>query len=328
MSEHTEAGGINYSGNTDLFGATIEKNALLRDKFIEPPFSILDTKTGEWQNRKRQWKNLGIESEKGRDEKLLGNGTGNTEKQDNDFSERYGRKISSGVGIFDKATSVFDPALCELMYRWFCPAGGKIFDPFAGGSVRGIVANYLGFDYYGVELRPEQVASNNEQAERIIPERKPKWFNGDTDKVTAPGTALGGLNDFDFMFTCPPYHDLEVYSDHPDDLSNMPYDQFLEKYRRIIRQTVSLLKPNRFAVIIVGDVRDERGFYKNFNGHTKQAFIDAGANLYNEAKLLQPLGTAMLRANRIFGSGKKLIKVHEDVLIFYKGDPKKIKDCF
>lgn len=319
--------------NTDLFGEPIIVNALLRDKFIEPPFSVLDTKTGDWQNRKRQWKLLGIESEKGRDDQLLGGGSGNTEEQDQDFTDRYGRKTTNGVGIFNSATSVFDPALCELMYHWFCPIGGKILDPFAGGSVRGIIANYLGFNYTGVELRAEQVESNKEQAQRIIPENKPKWINGDSEIILSGLIKANNFEEqiqvkYDFIFTCPPYHDLEVYSDDPADLSNMPYDQFRVKYEAIIAHAVDLLRPNSFACIVVGDIRDEKGFYRNFNGHTKEAFIKAGCKLYNEAKLLQPLGTAMLRANKIFGSGKKLIKVHEDVLIFYKGDPKLIKERF
>ena len=29
-------------------------------------------------------------------------------------------------------TSIFDPVLCEIAYRWFSPAGGLILDPFAG----------------------------------------------------------------------------------------------------------------------------------------------------------------------------------------------------
>lgn len=317
--------------NTDLFGDPIIKNALLRDKFLEPPFSILDTKTGDWQNRKRQWKALGIESEKGRHEQLLGGGSGNSEAQDADFTDRYGRKTTNGVGIFNSATSVFDPALCELMYRWFCPEKGTILDPFAGGSVRGIIANYLGFKYTGIELRAEQVESNREQAERIIPENKPTWVNGDSEIVLRDmfHAHMVTTDDFyDFIFTCPPYHDLEVYSDDPADLSNMPYDQFKVKYETIIANAVNLLRPNSFAVIVVGDIRDSAGFYRNFNGHTKEAFIKSGCKLYNEAKLLQPLGTAMLRANKIFGSGKKLIKVHEDVLVFFKGDPKKIKEKF
>src|SRR6185295_8430413 len=27
-------------------------------------------------------------------------------------------------------TSIFDPVLCELAYKWFCPPGGSILDPF------------------------------------------------------------------------------------------------------------------------------------------------------------------------------------------------------
>lgn len=51
--------------NFDLFGNQIIEDELLRDKFIEPPFSILDTKSGNWQKRKKQWSRLGIQSEIG-----------------------------------------------------------------------------------------------------------------------------------------------------------------------------------------------------------------------------------------------------------------------
>lgn len=300
--------------NFDLFGEEVIKDELLRDKFIEPPFSILDAKGGDWQSRKRAWKRLGMESEQGRDVKLMTFSGGEME-------DKYGRKPMSEA-------SIFDPALTELMYRWYCPDGGSILDPFAGGSVRGIVANYLGFKYTGIELRPEQVESNVEQAERITPRNKPQWIIGDSEGVLNRLLTPPNELRYDFIFTCPPYHDLEVYSDDPNDLSNMPYPQFLRKYEAIISQSVKLLKPNSFAVIVVGDIRDKDGFYRNFNSHTKEIFIRAGAKLYNEAKLLQPLGTAMLRANKTFTSGKKLIKVHEDVLIFYKGDPKQIKIKF
>ena len=64
-------------------------------------------------------------------------------------------------------TSIFDPVLCELAYRWFCPLGGMVADPFAGGSVRGIVAAALGYHYTGFELRGEQVDANAIQAARI-----------------------------------------------------------------------------------------------------------------------------------------------------------------
>lgn len=111
---------------------------------------------------------------------------------------------------------------------------------------------------------------------------------------------------------------LEVYSDLPDDISNMEYSQFIKIYAEIIAKAVAKLKRGGFACFVVGDMRDKDGYYRDFISHTKSAFIQAGAKLYNEAVLLQPLGTAMLRATRIFEAGKKLIKVHENVLIFKK----------
>lgn len=300
----------------DLFGEKIERDALLRDQFVEPPFSILDGKSGSWQARKRRWKDLGIQSELGRDAECMTFGL-NKGGDEEEMLDAYGRKPMSG-------TSIFDPALCELMYRWFCPAGGKIVDPFAGGSVRGVVAGHMGYHYTGHELREEQIISNREQREQLIQGSPVEWIPGDSDVTLEYWPDYT----FDLIFSCPPYHDLEVYSDDPADLSNMDYEKFAVKYRSIIHKAVAKLKPNRFAIFVVGDIRDKDGFYRDFNGLTKRCFISAGAKLYNECKLLQPLGTAMLRANSTFGPYKKLIKVHEDVLIFYKGDPKKIKEAF
>ena len=44
-----------------------EQNKKLSDRFIIPPFSVLDTKQGIWQQRKNYWLSLGIKSEEGRD---------------------------------------------------------------------------------------------------------------------------------------------------------------------------------------------------------------------------------------------------------------------
>lgn len=292
----------------DLFGNEIVKDVLLRDKFLEPPFSVLDTRTSSWQNRKKLWIGKGLKSEVGRKENLTHVMPMKSYDSENMAEEYYEKGKETG-------TSVFDPSLTELMYKWFCPDGGNILDPFAGGSVRGIVANYLGFKYTGLELRQEQVDSNREQSLNILPiENQPQWYCGDSEKL---------LDDkwntkFDFLFSCPPYADLEVYSDLPDDLSNMDYKDFLSKYCSIIRKSLELLKPNSYACFVVGDVRDKQGYYLDFISDTKKAFINSGAKLYNEAILLNSVGTASMRANRIFSAGQKLVKIHQNVLIFKK----------
>ena len=292
----------------DLFGNEIVKDVLLRDKFMEPPFSVLDTRTSSWQNRKKLWIGKGLKSEVGRKENLTHVMPMKSYDSENMAEEYYEKGKETG-------TSVFDPSLTELMYKWFCPEGGNILDPFAGGSVRGVVANYLGYKYTGLELRQEQVDSNREQALNILPiENQPQWYCGDSDKLLDDKWNLK----FDFLFSCPPYADLEVYSDLPDDLSNMDYKDFLNKYCSIIKKSLELLKPNSYACFVVGDVRDKQGYYLDFISDTKKAFINSGAKLYNEAILLNSVGTASMRANRIFSAGQKLVKIHQNVLIFKK----------
>ena len=581
----------------DLFGNEVIRDPLLRDRFMEPPFSVLDSMGGKWQARKREWKALGIESHLGRDVGCMPK-WGNGELDENGL-DKFGRKPMT-------ETSIFDPALCELIYNWYCPDGGSILDPFAGGSVRGIVANYLGYNYTGIDIREEQVVANREQAKRLFPKGgEPTWIVGDSNMVldtisggvtnkpkpivpitpitkygevwikredlflacgaggakargayflvrdavargfttiTTAGsrkspqiniiakickqlnlrfvahTPEGELGDdlleaqrlgaeiiqhragynnviisrardwaaennafevpfgmmcheavnqtktqvqsiplgvkrivipvgsgvnlcgllwglveakhnipvlgvivgadptatlnkyapegwqdmvrlerstydyheevknniwngitldpiyeakclpyledgdlfwvvglrsslnptrdlfaynteleggsaeitrgegnaglaakkYDLIFSCPPYADLEVYSDLEGDISNKNYDEFLRLYGSIIAKSCKLLKAGGYACFVVGDIRDKRGFYRDFISHTKAAFIKAGLGLYNEAILLQPLGTAMLRAGKIFEAGKKLTKVHENVLIFKK----------
>jgi hypothetical protein len=216
-------------------------------------------------------------------------------------------------------TSIFDPVLTELCYRWFCPPHGHILDPFAGGSVRGIVASVLGYTYTGHELREEQVAANRAQAAAICPENPPHWITGDS------GQTLRALPNIaaDFLFSCPPYGDLEVYSDDPADLSTMPHDAFIARYADIVAAGVERLKPDRFAAFVVGDFRCKRGFYRNFTGATVAAFEAAGARLYNEAILVTAVGSLPVRVGKQFKAGRKLGKTHQNILVFCKGDPKR-----
>jgi len=279
--------------------------ASLSDRFIVPPFSVLDARQGYWQDRKRAWIATGLKSERGRDATTFHNKT-----------------LPDGIGDGISEQSIFDPVLCELAYAWFCPPSGRILDPFAGGSVRGIVAASLGREYVGVDIRAEQVSENEAQwggmADALADKPPPSWVTGDSVGIEA---LVSGR--FDFVFSCPPYADLEVYSDNPRDISNMDYPAFMAAYRKIIAASVRTLSPDRFACFVVGDIRDKKGFYRNFVSDTIRAFEDGGARLYNEAAVVSPVGTLAARAGRQFSATRKLGKAHQNVLVFCKGDPKK-----
>ena len=98
--------------NFDLFGNVIIEDELLRDKFIEPPFSILDARGGNWQARKRKWLSTGIKSELGREKNLTH--VMPMKSYDREFMEQQYYEKGKEVG-----SSVFDPALCEVIYSWF-----------------------------------------------------------------------------------------------------------------------------------------------------------------------------------------------------------------
>lgn len=70
-------------------------------KYIMPPFSILDTKQGEWQKRKANLDEFIGSSLEGRKEGLA-----------------YG---TLQVREDDNGTSQFDSVLCELILKWFVP---------------------------------------------------------------------------------------------------------------------------------------------------------------------------------------------------------------
>lgn len=305
---------------TDLFGDAIDSQSKLKSRFVATPFSIFSSAAGEWQDRKRAWIELGIQSETGRD--AVQSTMASLAKYVSADSDKYksgkkrstlevkGKKIASWV-----VSSIFDPVLCEIAYKWWCPQGGQILDPFCGGSVRGVVAGCLGYNYWGCDLRQEQIDANNEQADKINPKNRPVWVCGDSRETLLDAPMS------DFIFSCPPYGDLEVYSDDPRDISNKDFPSFVSLYREIISKACEKLKNDRFACWVVGDYRDKTtGHYRNLPGISIKAFRDCGLHLYNDIILNTVVGTGTIRAASTFGVGRKVIRQHQSVQVFVKGD--------
>lgn len=275
---------------------------------IVPPFTILDTRSGEWTSRRNLLNEYLGSSVVGRKDGLT-----------------YGMKIDyfkEGGQATNNNTSQFDSLLCEIIYKWFGFPGCKVYDSFAGGHIRGTMARLLGYDYVGIELSPDQVEANNNRLSELALGGN-LWINDDSlniDKYIED-------NSVDLFFSCPPYGDLEKYTDDERDLSNMNYTQFMATYEEIIQKGVSKLKDNRFAVFVVGDFRDNQGLYHGFVKDTILAFEACGARLYNEMILVNSVGSASLRAGGAF-TNRKITKLHQNVLVFFKGDPDTIQDTY
>jgi DNA modification methylase len=279
-------------------------NLSLADKFGVPPFSVLDTKQGYWQDRKNKWLALGIKSEIGRDAKAYSCNDG--------MQNRY-----DYLPDIDTGTSIFDPLLCELMYRWFCPNNGNILDPFAGGSVRGVIASKLGYKYTGIDLSDKQIDENRKQAIDLQCIILPEWIVGDSLMMDE---LLPSEVYYDFVFSCPPYYDLEKYTDKVEDLSNMTWGRFKQIYRDIIQKSILKLKHNRFACFVVSEIRDDVGYFRGLVPYTIDCFLKGGMYYYNEIILVNVIGTLPIRVNNQFNLARKIGRMHQNILVFYKGD--------
>jgi hypothetical protein len=235
----------------------------------------------------------------------------------------YGEfNMTDGAERTITGTSITDPTLCELLLRWFAPPGGIVWNPFMGESSIGIVASRLGYRYTAVDIRPEQVAANQAQSGIICPADKyppPRWLVGDAATAEPEELCRGQV---DFVLSCPPYFDLERYSDLPEDLSTMDYPEFMVVYRKAIAACYAAMKDNRFACFIVGEVRGPGGNYVGFVPDTIRAFMDAGFGYYNEAILVTAAGSLPVRTRRQFEASRKLGRTHQTVVIAVKGDAK------
>ena len=261
------------------------------------PFSVLDTRTKDWKGRKEWWiTTYGIQSELGRED------------------------TESRTMFWDSPTnvSIFDPVLCEVMYDWFSPKGGMVLDPFAGGSVRGIVAEEMGRKYMGFDINLHQVQANKQQS------KKPLWWCEDSY------TALDKVADesHDFIFTCPPYYDLEVYTDDVNDISNMSVEDFDNRYNKILQKSVKKLKNNRFFAIVVSEVREpsvtgkySTGRYRGLVSKTIDMLEKSGLEFYNDMILFNSQHQASRVGKTYFERNRKIPSVHQNVLVFVKGNP-------
>lgn len=308
-----------------LFQQAVQKipSNLLKDRYSWPPFSILNTISWDWQRRVDDWKNVILDSGTGRDVKRYNATPTNT------FSSR-GSEAKEAESI-----SIFDPYLCELMYRWFSISGMTILDPFAGGCVRGEVAAVLNRRYTGIDLSPVQVDVNKEamvnlQSRYSGISGSAEWLCGDSDEIL-----LSLAQTYDMVLTCPPYFNLEQYTKDKRDLSRLPtYEDFLIKYESILKKTAEHLNEDCFFVIVVSEVR------KNQQNLAESQYLglvpdtihilknSCFLHYYNELILENNIGSLPIRVPRSFERTRKIGRHHQNILVFYKGHIENIEQKF
>ncbi len=301
----------------------------LTEHFIVPPFSILDSRQGYWLKRKQAWRDImGVISETRTDVlfKSKSGGVVDYYSKKTEVEKLLGRSVTNDefereyltTEMLNDGSSSFDPVLAEIIFTWFSPKRGKILDPFAGEQVKGIVAGELKMPYSGVDLRQEQVDVNNKACAKYP---DVKFYAGDSNNIDT----VVPDSDYDLIFTSPPYYDLEIYS--KADMSALgTYEEFMAQYKNIFTKAVAKLKDNRFVVVKVGEIRaKDTSVYRNFVGDNIMIFKELGLKYWNELILVTMAGTLPIRAPKQFNTSRLIGKSHQNILVFFKGDPDTLK---
>lgn len=303
--------GVTSSVSLNLFGEPNIDKMKLADWFVVPPFSILNSASKEWQQKKKKWM-IRI-NDKAQVRKNTLSRCGHEE----------GSKNWQFMAIKGDTTSILDPVMCEILLSWFTKDGFETLDPFAGDAVFGFCSAYKNRPFTGIELRKEQVDFNQDLID--LHGLKGEYICDTSENIDLHVQD----NSKDFIFSCPPYADLEIYSDLENDLSNMSYDDFFKTIENILKKTANKLKENRFACIVIGEVRHKNtGVYLGIVPKIIQIMCGAGLHYYNEIILQTPIGNLHMRAGAYMSNSRKIGKQHQNILVFYKGNPKNINKHF
>ena len=213
--------------------------------------------------------------------------------------------------VYTATYSSFSIPLMEMiLVRYGGPAGGKVLDAFSGGAPRAVTSAIMGFEYHGFDIREEAL---------------------DETRATVDRLNLGGVflhhgdgrfidideSEFDVAITCPPYFDLETYSDLPTDLSNLSsYEEFNAGMFMCALAHRKKMKPGAFVCIVVGPFRNKKTKELiDFRADTVLNFQEAGFIWHQEVVLSKNFGSAAKRAGNAW-KGKKLVPIHEYLLVF------------
>jgi len=170
----------------------------------------------------------------------------------------------------------------------------------------------MGLRYIGIDIRIDQI-KENEATLKELGLKGATYIHGDGRFIP------DDVGPFDVALTCPPYFDLEQYSDQPDDLSNLgSYEEFIAGIYFSAMSHFKVMKPGAFVCWVVGPFRSKKtGELINFPGHTIEAFREAGFIYWQDVILSKNFGSAAKRSTNAW-KGLKLVPIHEHLLVFRK----------
>jgi tRNA G10 N-methylase Trm11 len=197
--------------------------------------------------------------------------------------------------------SYFSCEIAKICTGLFFKNCTKIFDPFAGWGDRHYFAKEYGYDYIGYDINPKAI----EHAKKI--------FNVDNTLADSFNDDLP--SDYDAVWSCPPYWNLEQYTNEGID-GCKTWEGFLDKYFTIIKNACRNLSEGGTFCFYVGDWRN-KGVYYDLTYQTQKILSESGMVPFDMVigNRKRTKISIMIPQAMKFGY---TVKVHETLLVYKK----------
>ena len=197
--------------------------------------------------------------------------------------------------------SHFPTAVGDLCFQLFLRESTHIFDPFAGWGERASLARTYGKRYTGVDINPDAITFAREryQVENIAM---------DARNFSPPC--------FDGLLTCPPYWNLERYSDLGIDAAPT-WEAFLFNLCVIFERAYDAAQVGAIFCVLSSDWRDDGVFY-DLTYQIASIFNGLGATSIDSV-VISRLGVSKVKV--MIPQAVRLgytVKVHETLNVWQK----------
>jgi len=226
----------------------------------------------------------------------------------------------SFVNFYDDKNllSEFNPSVAKNIISFWSEPKDVIFDPFAGRT-RAIVSYAMGRGYVGCEVSKDVVNHMENKFKHY------NFYDDDNFLVDIINDDCLNINneypdiEFDLVFTCPPYWNLEKYESTEGQLSDINnYDIFLKSLTQRLNIASDKLKKDKYMCVVIGDFRKNTHYITLHSDLIQQMKNNKSIKLHDVIAIQNlPFSTAAF----YFGSRKKhkyTAKAHEYLLVWKK----------
>lgn len=216
--------------------------------------------------------------------------------------------------------SILPYDFAEKILKFYMDENDKIFlNPCMGDMASMNLAYFKNKSFIGYDVSKVNFGINKDLREQLLGlSKQQKLVQKDVEiniyHKSSENMEEVSTNYVDFIFSSPPYWDLEFYGNEAEQLGyKKSYKEFLEGLSRIIKECYRVLRPGKFIALNINDFRKDKKMY-DYHIDTINLMTEAGFKRWDTIIIRWPSCVGQAFATQVFGR-KVSAKTHEYLVV-------------